>query len=192
MTAFIGPSGCGNSTVLRTLDRMHEITPGAHVKGDVLLAGTPLDATDVAPVAGRRGGGKLESPAQTQPRNTSNAVRAPQSKIHVVKSGETLSEIAESYGIGLSQVRAANGLRSNNIRVGQRLVIPATAKNLSGTASKADSAASSGTSAKVHVVRSGDTLSAIARRYGTSVAKLKSLNNLKGNNLRVGDRLRLP
>ena len=133
-------------------------------------------------------GDKLEIPAQTQPRNTSNAVRAPQSKIHVVKSGETLSEIAESYGIGLSKVRAANGLRSNNIRVGQRLVIPATAKNLSGTASKADSAASSGTSAKVHVVRSGDTLSAIARRYGTSVAKLKSLNNLKGNNLRVGVR----
>lgn len=137
-------------------------------------------------------GDKLEIPAQTQPRNTSNAVRAPQSKIHVVKSGETLSEIAESYGIGLSKVRAANGLRSNNIRVGQRLVIPATAKNLSGTASKADSAASSGTSAKVHVVRSGDTLSAIARRYGTSVVKLKSLNNLKSNNLRVGDRLRLP
>ena len=137
-------------------------------------------------------GDRLEIPAQTQPRNTSNAVRAPQSKIHVVQSGETLSEIAESYGIGLSKVRAANGLRTNNIRVGQRLVIPATAKNLSGTASKADSAASSGTSAKVHVVRSGDTLSAIARRYGTSVAKLKSLNNLKSNNLRVGDRLRLP
>ena len=54
VTAFIGPSGCGKSTVLRTLDRMHEITPGAHVKGDVLLEGKNLYAKDVHPVAVRR------------------------------------------------------------------------------------------------------------------------------------------
>ena len=54
VTAFIGPSGCGKSTVLRTLDRMHEITPGAHVKGDVLLEGKNLYAKDVDPVAVRR------------------------------------------------------------------------------------------------------------------------------------------
>lgn len=54
ITALIGPSGCGKSTVLRTLDRMHEITPGAHVKGDVLLEGKNLYAKDVDPVAVRR------------------------------------------------------------------------------------------------------------------------------------------
>ena len=54
VTAFIGPSRCGKSTVLRTLDRMHEITPGAHVKGDVLLEGKNLYAKDVDPVAVRR------------------------------------------------------------------------------------------------------------------------------------------
>ena len=54
VTAFIGPSGCGKSPVLRTLDRMHEITPGAHVKGDVLLEGKNLYAKDVDPVAVRR------------------------------------------------------------------------------------------------------------------------------------------
>lgn len=54
VTAFIGPSGCGKSTVLRTLYRMHEITPGAHVKGDVLLEGKNLYAKDVDPVAVRR------------------------------------------------------------------------------------------------------------------------------------------
>ena len=47
-------------------------------------------------------GDKLEIPAREQPRASSSGVRAPQSKIHVVRSGETLSEIAESYGIGLS------------------------------------------------------------------------------------------
>ncbi|PLS26917.1 phosphate import ATP-binding protein PstB [Bifidobacterium anseris] len=54
VTAFIGPSGCGKSTVLRTLDRMHEITPGAHVTGEVLLEGRNLYAKDVDPVAVRR------------------------------------------------------------------------------------------------------------------------------------------
>ena len=51
VTAFIGPSGCGKSTVLRTLDRMHEITPGAYCTGEVLLEGQNLYAKDVDPVA---------------------------------------------------------------------------------------------------------------------------------------------
>ena len=54
VTAFIGPSGCGKSTVLRTLDRMHEITPGARVEGHVLLEGRDLYGKDVDPVAVRR------------------------------------------------------------------------------------------------------------------------------------------
>ncbi|RMA45709.1 phosphate ABC transporter ATP-binding protein PstB [Bifidobacterium sp. wkB344] len=54
VTAFIGPSGCGKSTVLRTLDRMHEITPGAHVSGQVLLEGRDLYGPDVDPVEVRR------------------------------------------------------------------------------------------------------------------------------------------
>ena len=54
VTAFIGPSGCGKSTVLRTLDRMHEITPVAHCTGKVLLEGRDLYAKDVDPVAVRR------------------------------------------------------------------------------------------------------------------------------------------
>ena len=137
-------------------------------------------------------GDKLEIPAREQPRASSSGVRAPQSKIHVVRTGETLSEIAESYGIGLSKVRTANGLRSNNLRVGQRLVIPATAKNLEAGAKANASRASSSGGEKVHTVRAGDTLSGIARRYGTSVAKLKAVNNLKNNNLRIGARLMLP
>ena len=54
VTAFIGPSGCGKSIVLRTLDRMHEIIPGAHVEGEVLLEGKNLYDKDVDPVAVRR------------------------------------------------------------------------------------------------------------------------------------------
>jgi phosphate transport system ATP-binding protein len=54
VTAFIGPSGCGKSTVLRSLNRMHEVTPGARVEGKVLLDGEDIYASTVDPVEVRR------------------------------------------------------------------------------------------------------------------------------------------
>ncbi|WP_037573963.1 phosphate ABC transporter ATP-binding protein PstB [Phaeacidiphilus oryzae] len=54
VTAFIGPSGCGKSTFLRTLNRMHEVIPGARVEGKVLLDDEDLYASGVDPVAVRR------------------------------------------------------------------------------------------------------------------------------------------
>ncbi|HET6826138.1 MAG TPA: phosphate ABC transporter ATP-binding protein PstB [Amnibacterium sp.] len=54
VTALIGPSGCGKSTFLRTLNRMHEVIPGASVEGEVLLDGSDLYAPGVDPVLVRR------------------------------------------------------------------------------------------------------------------------------------------
>ncbi|WP_053387633.1 phosphate ABC transporter ATP-binding protein PstB [Leucobacter japonicus] len=54
VTAFIGPSGCGKSTFLRTLNRMHEVIPGARVEGEVLLDGEDLYGQGVDPVLVRR------------------------------------------------------------------------------------------------------------------------------------------
>jgi phosphate transport system ATP-binding protein len=54
VTAFIGPSGCGKSTFLRTLNRMHEVIPGARVEGKVLLDDKDLYGPAVDPVAVRR------------------------------------------------------------------------------------------------------------------------------------------
>jgi phosphate transport system ATP-binding protein len=54
VTAIIGPSGCGKTTFLRTLNRMHELTPGARVEGAVTLDGVDIYAGDVDPVQLRR------------------------------------------------------------------------------------------------------------------------------------------
>jgi phosphate transport system ATP-binding protein len=54
VTAFIGPSGCGKSTFLRTLNRMHEVIPGARVEGEVLIDGNNLYGPGVDPVLVRR------------------------------------------------------------------------------------------------------------------------------------------
>ena len=54
VTAFIGPSGCGKTTFLRTLNRMHEVIPGATVEGEVLIDGNNLYGPGVDPVLVRR------------------------------------------------------------------------------------------------------------------------------------------
>jgi phosphate transport system ATP-binding protein len=54
VTAFIGPSGCGKSTFIRTLNRMHEVIPGAYVEGQVLVDGEDLYGAGVDPVLVRR------------------------------------------------------------------------------------------------------------------------------------------
>lgn len=54
VTAFIGPSGCGKSTFLRSLNRMHEVIPGARVEGKIVVDGQDLYDTGVDPVAVRR------------------------------------------------------------------------------------------------------------------------------------------
>ncbi|MCW4602023.1 phosphate ABC transporter ATP-binding protein PstB [Janibacter hoylei] len=54
VTALIGPSGCGKSTFLRSLNRMHEVIPGAHVQGEVIIDGENLYGKGVDPVMVRR------------------------------------------------------------------------------------------------------------------------------------------
>jgi phosphate transport system ATP-binding protein len=54
VTALIGPSGCGKSTFLRSLNRMHEVVPGARVEGKVVVAGQSLYGDEVDPVEVRR------------------------------------------------------------------------------------------------------------------------------------------
>jgi phosphate transport system ATP-binding protein len=54
VTALIGPSGCGKSTFLRTLNRMHEVIPGARVDGKVMVDGQSLYDSAVDPVEVRR------------------------------------------------------------------------------------------------------------------------------------------
>lgn len=107
--------------------------------------------------------------------------RVAQSRTHRVRSGESLYTIGKRYGVSVDRIKAANGLRRNTIRVGQELVIPARS---SGSADVSEG--------KVHRVRSGDTLSEIARRYGTTVSKLRSANGLTSNRLRIGQELKIP
>lgn len=110
-----------------------------------------------------------------------------------VRSGDFLGKIAERYGVGVSQIKRWNGLRSNNLRVGQRLTIypkrNATAIAKPKTNTHRTLIASN---TKVHEVRSGDSLWTISRKYpGISIENLREWNGISGNNLKPGTKLKL-
>ncbi len=117
---------------------------------------------------------------------------------HRVRSGETLGGIARRYGSSVAALQRANRLRrANLIRVGQTLLIPARPGTYRPPALKPPSIPSTGgqeTVAEVtHVVRSGETLSTIAQRYGTRTRTVAALNHLANSHrISVGQRLRIP
>ena len=111
-----------------------------------------------------------------------------------VRSGDYLGRIAERYGVGVSQIKRWNGLRSDNLRVGQRLTIfprkPVTSANAGAGAKQQAAVNTSG--AKVHTVKKGDSLWTISRQYpGISIDNLRQWNGISGNNLVPGTRLKL-
>lgn len=113
-----------------------------------------------------------------------------------VRSGDYLGKIAERYGVGVSQIKRWNGLRSNNLRVGQRLTIfprkPYYSKQVAKSSKPKVSTEAASKAGKIHVVQSGDSLWTISKKYpGISVENLKEWNGISGNNLKPGTKLKL-
>ena len=94
--------------------------------------------------------------------------------VHVVKRGDTLSEIAARYRVSQKQIKRWNKLRSNRIYAGQSLKVGLPVR-----------------SGDWYRVRRGDTLSKIARQFAVPVYKLKAINRLNGNVIHVGQKLYL-
>jgi LysM repeat protein len=107
-------------------------------------------------------------------------------KTYTVKSGDSLSTIASRYGTTYKALQKLNNLSSTNIYVGQTLKLSSSAKTVT-TPTKKD--ATKKTTKDVYAVKSGDSLSVIASRYNTTVAKLMQANNLSSDNIYVGQKL---
>lgn len=104
-----------------------------------------------------------------------------------VRSGDSLSVIARRHGVAIDALAAANGIRDlNRIREGQVLVIPGTATPA------APSTAAPSASGATYQVRSGDTLGAIARRFGQRLDALAAANGISDpHRIRVGQVLQV-
>lgn len=107
-----------------------------------------------------------------------------------VRSGDYLGKIARKYGVRVSQIKQWNGLRSNNLRVGQRLTIyprkPGKQIN-SSTTKKSASIKSVDPNAKTYKVKKGDSLWSISQNFpGVSIQNIKDWNNINSSKLKIG------
>ena len=101
------------------------------------------------------------------------------SDTYKVKSGDTLYSIAKKYNISVNELKELNNLKNNNITVGQVLKI------------KSNIPSEEVTEKNYYIVKSGDTLYSIAKKYNTTVDEIKKLNNLKSDNLSIGMELKI-
>jgi len=100
------------------------------------------------------------------------------SGVHYVVRGDTLYDIAKKYDTSVAAISARNSLKSNRITPGQQLQIPGKGNDV--------------TSQLSYTVRSGDSLSAIAKRHQVSVAALKNTNRLRNSLIKPGQVLFIP
>lgn len=108
---------------------------------------------------------------------------------YTVVKGDTLAGIAKTHGVTLSALEAANpSVIPTKLRIGQKLVIPA-ASPAAGTTSTAPMMDGAGT---IYTVKAGDTLSKIAKMYGTTYKEIQAANGLTTTRIRVGQKLKIP
>ncbi|MFT8425643.1 MAG: LysM peptidoglycan-binding domain-containing protein [Liquorilactobacillus sp.] len=115
---------------------------------------------------------------------------------YIVKSGDSLWAIANKYGISVANLKSWNSLSSDTIYIGQALKVSASSQSSSSSSSSSssnsdNSSSSASSTASTYTVKSGDSLWAIANKYGVSVANLKSWNSLSSSIIYIGQALKV-
>lgn len=100
-----------------------------------------------------------------------------QQNVYIVKSGDTLWSIAKNNGLSVDELKDLNNLTSNKLSVGQKLLIGEDIVPVIND---------------TYIVKKGDTLYGIAKKYGLSVDELKKYNNLNSSSLSIGQKIKIP
>jgi membrane-bound lytic murein transglycosylase D len=126
-------------------------------------------------------------------------------KTHTVRSGEKLSTIARKYGVTVADLKSWNYIGRKGVRPGKKLTVyvretknstpkldvNAGNSQLAANQKSEEKTLASKENTQYHKVKKGESLFGIAKKYGTTVDKLKELNNLKDNSLNLGQSLKI-
>ncbi|OPY76190.1 MAG: Membrane-bound lytic murein transglycosylase D precursor [Syntrophorhabdus sp. PtaU1.Bin153] len=125
-------------------------------------------------------GKKPESQQQAKKPEPQQAKKPePEKTVHVVKKGETLSQISDKYGVSIVTLRSANNLKNDTVYPNMKLRLVSLSQKKNQRA-------------KYHVVRKGETLASIAAKYDVGVGAFKAANNMKSDRIRPQMKLKVP
>lgn len=199
----------GKTYVVKKGDNLYDISRKFKIPLNDLMAANSLESNKLDI------GDELLIPEKTKDSTKSYNSKTNSSKTeYTVKKGDTLSEIAVKFDVSTKNLTSANNLRSNDLQIGQKILIPGAGpaasfekKELTDDSDKTEKISLTVTESKVSVVseagesavnnsaysvKSGDNLWDIARKFGTSADRIKSVNNLKNNKLSIGQELIIP
>ena len=146
-----------------------------NISGDNIAAGKTLKIYNST---------KSSSYGDNTTKNSSNV------NYYKIKPGDSIGSIAEKYGVKVSDIRNWNNISGNKILAGSTLKIYSDA-NVNDIPNETTKTTKNVKSTDTYTVKSGDSLYSIASKNNTTVAKLKSLNNLNTNNIKAGQKIRL-
>jgi LysM repeat protein len=136
----------------------------------------------------------VQPPSAVTPQPVAPPVTEATTTEYVVVKGDSFSKIAKKFGVSVKAIKEANsGVEPTKLKVGQKLSIPAASGG--ATAPAAESAlapAGSSTAGETYTVKSGDTLTKIAKAHGTTIKAIESENNLSTTKIKVGQKLKIP
>jgi LysM repeat protein len=129
----------------------------------------------------------LATPAVTPPAPAPSGVTE-----YIVAKGDSFYSIGKKLGVPTKAIQDANpGVDPTKLQIGQKLVIPSPMSSPSSQAAPAHVESAVGVE-QVYVVKSGDTLTRIAAEHGTTVKALRAANDLKTDQIKVGQKLKVP
>ncbi|MGL6118486.1 MAG: LysM peptidoglycan-binding domain-containing protein, partial [Plesiomonas sp.] len=140
------------------------------------------------------GGVPVADAAKTAPQSDSSSTiknstaKKGSIEVYTVQRGDSLGKIATRYSISIDTLKFANNLRGNQVQVGQKIKIPLDGVVSATTAESAKPAARP----TQHKVKSGESLSMIAEKYGVGLSRLRQFNKLKSDQVMIGQTLKIP
>jgi LysM repeat protein len=134
---------------------------------------------------------------QTDPTNAAPVTPLAGGSDYKIAKGDTLAIVAKRSHVSLKAIQEANpGVEPTKLKIGQTIHVPAASSAVAGaaktTAGGAASAAESSGNEHIYSVQSGDNLTRIASKFGTTVKVIRTANHLRTDRLTVGQKLRVP
>ncbi len=191
-------AGCRKSSDVASNDPTNVFTPDFSQTSTGAFTQPPVDPPAV-----------VVTPPPTVPESTSPPVAVPPMVVppehtslapvpgaggleqeHTILPRESFYTLAKKYGVTIAAIKAANpGVDSTKLQIGQKVKIPAPTAH---TAAPTPTAPAPEGAEKIHMVKSGENLTTIARDAGISVKALRAANNLKTTQIKVGQKLKIP